>query len=48
MFGIFKRNKQEVKKQTEEGVKRTRERWFGRVFGLLHSSSQDDAMWDEL
>ena len=48
MFGVFKRNKQEVKEQTEEAVKRTRERWFGRVFGLLQSSRLDDSVWEEL
>jgi len=48
MFGIFKRNKEENKKQTQEGVKRSRERWFGRVLGLLRSSRLDDAVWEEL
>ena len=48
VFGIFKRDKQEVKEQTEEAVKRTRERWFGRVFGLLQSSRLDDSVWEEL
>jgi fused signal recognition particle receptor len=45
---IFKRNREENKKQTEEGVKRSRERWFGRVLGLLRSSRLDDSVWDEL
>jgi fused signal recognition particle receptor len=48
MFGVFKRNQEENKRQTEEGVKRSRERWFGRVLGLLRSSRMDDALWDEL
>ncbi|MBM3943302.1 MAG: signal recognition particle-docking protein FtsY [SAR202 cluster bacterium] len=48
MFGLFKRNRAENKKQTDEGVKRTRERWFGRILGLLRSSRLDDAVWDEL
>jgi fused signal recognition particle receptor len=48
MFGIFKRNRQENKKQTQEGVKRSRERWFGRILGLLRSSRLDDSVWDEL
>ena len=48
MFGIFKRNKEENKKQTQEGVKWARERWFGRILGLLRSSRLDDAVWAEL
>ena len=48
MFGVFKRNQEENKRQTEEGVKRSRERWFGRVLGLLRSSRLDDALWEEL
>lgn len=48
MFSIFKRNRAENKKQTDEGVKRSRERWFGKVLGLLRSSRLDDSVWDEL
>ena len=48
MFGLFKRNKEENQKQTREGVKRSQERWFGRILGLLQSSKLDDAVWDEL
>lgn len=48
MFSIFKRDRPENKKQTAEGVKRSRERWFGKVLGLLHSSHLDDSVWDEL
>ena len=48
MFGVFKRNREENKRQTEVGVKRSRERWFGRVLGLLRSSRLDDAVWEEL
>ena len=48
MFGLFKRNKEENQKQTREGVKRSQERWFGRILGLLQTSKLDDAVWDEL
>jgi fused signal recognition particle receptor len=48
MFSIFKRNREKNKKHTEEGVKRSRERWFGRVLGLLRSSRLDDSVWEEL
>ena len=48
MFGLFKRNKEENQRQTREGVKRSQERWFGRIMGLLQSSRLDDAVWDEL
>ena len=48
MFALFKRNQEENKKKTQAGVRRSRERWFGRVLGLLRSSHLNDAMWDEL
>ena len=48
MFGLFKRNKEKNQQQTREGVKRSQERWFGRIMGLLQSSKLDDAVWDEL
>ncbi|HLF04156.1 MAG TPA: signal recognition particle-docking protein FtsY [Dehalococcoidia bacterium] len=48
MFSLFKRNREENKKHTQEAVKRSRERWFGRVLGLLSSSRLDDAVWEEL
>ena len=48
MFALFKRNAAENKRQTQEGVKRSRERWFGRVLGLLRSSRLDAGVWEEL
>ncbi|MSQ16895.1 MAG: signal recognition particle-docking protein FtsY [Dehalococcoidia bacterium] len=48
MFPLFKRNRDENKKQTVQAVKRSRERWFGRVLGLLGSPRLDDAVWEEL
>jgi fused signal recognition particle receptor len=48
MFSIFKRNRAENKKQTNEGVRRSRERWFGKVWGLLRSTQLDDSVWAEL
>ena len=29
-------------------MKRSRDRWFGRILGLLRSSQLDDAVWEEL
>jgi fused signal recognition particle receptor len=48
MFSIFKRDRAENKKQTDSGLKRSRERWFGKVWGLLRSPRLDDSVWDEL
>ena len=48
MLGLFKRNRDVNQKHTEEAVKHTRERWFGRVLGLLRSSNLDDSVWEEL
>ncbi len=50
MLSIFKRNRAEAnRKQTDAGVKRSRDGWFGRIRGLFSKSSRlDDAVWDEL
>lgn len=48
MLRIFKRNRQENIKHTEDAVKPSRERWFGRIMGVLRSSQLDDAVWEEL
>ena len=36
------------KEKTEEGVKKSRETWFGRVRGLFQRGRLDDDLWDEL
>ena len=48
MLRLFRRNRQEERKATEQAVKPSRERWFGRIVGLLRSSRLDDAVWDEI
>ena len=48
MLRLFRRNREEDKKATEQAVKPSRERWFGRITGLLRSSRLDDAVWDEI
>ena len=49
MFAIFKRGRNEANQiQTDAGVKRSREGWFGRIRSLLASPQLDDAVWDEL
>ena len=48
MFGIFKRNREANRVRTQDGVKRSRDRWFGRVLDLLRSSRLDDSVWEEL
>ena len=48
MLRLFRRNRQDEKKATERAVKPSRERWFGRIVGLLRSPRLDDAVWDEI
>ena len=48
MLKFFKRNRDKDLKQTEGAVKASRDRWFGRIFGMLRSSNLDDAQWEEL
>ena len=44
MLRIFKRNRDENKKQTADVVQKSRERWFGRILGVLRSSKMDDSV----
>ena len=49
MYSIFKRNRAETnRQQTDTGVKRTRDRWFGRIRSLFTSAQLDDTVWDEI
>ena len=48
MLRLFRRNRQEEKKATQQAVKPSRERWFGRIVGLLRSRRLDDSVWDEI
>ncbi len=48
MLRLFKRNRQENIEHTRDAVKPSRERWFGRILGVLRSSKLDDAVWEEL
>ena len=45
MLGFFKRPRE---KKTEQGVKRTRDAWWGKVVHLFDSSILGDDLWDEL
>ena len=49
MFSIFKRNRENVnRQQTDAGVKRSRDSWFGRIRNLFASRALDDSVWDEI
>ena len=48
MLSFFQRNREANQERTTEGVKRSRERWFGRILGVLRSSSLDEGVWEEL
>ncbi len=48
MLRLFRRNRQEERKATEQAVKPSRERWFGRIVNLLRSPRLDDSVWDEI
>ena len=48
MLRLFRRNREEEKKATEQAVKPSRERWFGRIANLLRSSRLDDSVWEEI
>ena len=48
MLGLFRRDRQKNKERTQEGVRRSRETWFGRIMDVLRSSKLDDSVWEEL
>ena len=48
MLRLFKRDRQNEIKRTEDAVKPSRDRWFGRILGILRSSRLDDSVWEEL
>ena len=48
MLRFFKRNRKEDIAHTQDAVKPSRERWFGRILNVLRSSKLDDALWEEL
>ena len=48
MLRFFKRNQDADRQHTEAAVKASRNRWFGRILGLLRSSQLDDSVWEEL
>ena len=48
MLRFFKRDQASDRQRTEVAVKASRDRWFGRILGLLKSSQLDDSVWEEL
>ena len=48
MLSFFQRNQEKNRELTSEGVKRSRERWFGRILSVLRSSNLDEGVWEEL
>jgi len=48
MLRFFKRNREPDRQRTDEAVKASRDRWFGRILGVLRSSNLDDSVWEEL
>ncbi|MBE0481118.1 MAG: signal recognition particle-docking protein FtsY [Dehalococcoidia bacterium] len=48
MRWFFKKTTDVAEKKTEQGVKRTRETWWGKVTQLFDRSGFDDELWDEL
>ena len=48
MLKFFKRDQDADRQHTEAAVKSSRDRWFGRILGVLRSSQLDDSVWEEL
>ena len=48
MLRLFRRNRQDEIRATEQAVMLSRKRWFGRIARLLGASRLDDAVWEEI
>ena len=48
MLRLLKGNSSKVKEKTQQGVRRSRETWFGRIIDVLRSPQLDDGVWDDL
>ena len=48
MFDLLKGDNKKGAEQTQQGVRRSRESWFGRIAGLLRSPTLDQRVWEEL
>ena len=48
MLGLLRRNRQKVKEKTQEGVRKSRESWFGRVRDILSGPRIDEEVWEQL
>ncbi|MCH7736512.1 MAG: signal recognition particle-docking protein FtsY [Chloroflexi bacterium] len=48
MLRFFKRDRKADIEHTENAVKPSRDRWFGRILNVLRSSKLDDSLWEEL
>ena len=48
MLGLLRRNRQKVKEKTQEGVRKSRESWFGRVRNILSGPRIDEEVWEQL
>ena len=48
MFRLLKRDQPKNKTMIRQGVRRSRETWFGRLAGILTSSKLDEEVWDGL
>ncbi len=48
MLDFFRRDEAKNKQRTQEGVRRSRETWFGKIMWVLRNSRMDDEVWEEL
>ena len=48
MLRFLRRDPDETKERTQQGVRKSRDTWFGKIMGVLRSSQLDDSVWEEL
>ena len=48
MLRFLKRDANETRDRTQQGVRKSRDTWFGKIMGVLRSSQLDDSVWEEL
>ena len=48
MLRLLRHDRETNRQQTVEAVRPSRQRWFGRILGVLQSARLDDSVWEEL
>ena len=48
MLSVFRGNREKQVEKTRQGLRKSRDSWFGRIVGLLASPRLEEGVWEEL